>query len=177
MKLSVTIQDVNDNKPIFTRSVYSATLRENVSIGNTIATLSASDRDSGVNGIVRFNKTGGDPYDQFSVDPMTGVVLLTRSLDYENTTSYRLNVVAYDGGTPVQTATTEVTITVTDVNDNSPIFFPAAYASILSEATSNNSVVLVLTATDRDHGTNADLRYQITAGNGESKKAIFFAFC
>eukprot|EP00118_Oscarella_pearsei_P019174 m.202185 g.202185 ORF g.202185 m.202185 type:complete len:4095 (+) comp39606_c0_seq6:120-12404(+) len=162
--LSVTIQDVNDNSPIFTKSVYSATLKENRSMGS-IVTVSASDIDSGAKGIVHFNITGGNPYGQFAINELTGVISLVRQLDFENTTSYRLNILAYDGGVPARTAKTEVTVAVTDVNDNLPIFFPVVYSSVVSEATNNNSVVAVVTATDRDHGTNADLKFQINGGN------------
>ena len=163
--LTVNILDVNDNSPVFSATSYPVALSESTTTGSSVVNLFASDRDSGTNSLLRFNLTGGDPYEQFSLDANTGRIYLVRSLDYENTTSYQLTIEVYDGGVPSRTTATQVDVTVTDSNDNPPVFSPSSYSAVLSEATNNMSVVVVVSATDRDEGANADILFSITSGN------------
>lgn len=174
--LYVTILDVNDNSPVFSASSYAFTLSENTTVGRNIFNLSATDRDSGDNSLLRFNLTNGDLYDQFYLDANSGRIYLVRALDYENTTSYQLTVEVYDGGAPSRTAVTQMDLTVTDSNDNPPVFALSSYSAVLSEATNNMSVVTVVSATDRDEGINADIRYSITGGNAGGAVYLPFVF-
>ncbi len=70
---------------------------------------------------------------------------------------------------PTHTHThTQVTVLVTDVNDNDPVFLPTLPTTVsLVENAVDNSIVAVLTATDEDSGTNADISYTITGGNDD----------
>jgi protocadherin Fat 4 len=170
--LTVNILDVNDNSPIFSAMSYSATLSENTTTDSSVVNLSATDDDSGINAVLRFNLTSGDPYEQFSLDANTGRIYLVRSLDYENTTSYQLTVEVYDEGVPSRTTSTQVDVTVVDSNDNPPVFSPSSYSLVISEATTNMSVVAVVSATDQDEGTNADILFRITAGNVGGRFAV-----
>jgi len=101
-------------------ATYSVTKAETLSPGSAIATVAASDADRGET--VTFSwvtsQTG------FTLDQMSGEILLAGALDRETTPSYSLLVKASDGA---NTATATVTLTVTDVNDNSPVFNPASY--------------------------------------------------
>ena len=45
--VTVNIRDVNDNTPAFTGSPYNTTVNEDVSIGTSVKTVSATDDDSG----------------------------------------------------------------------------------------------------------------------------------
>ena len=76
-----------------------------------------------VNHMVYFSyyfKLAGDPDNEFSLDPSTGVIKLAKSLDYESKTQHVLTVKAADGGTQARETTTTVTINVLDANDNLP---------------------------------------------------------
>lgn len=73
-------------------------------------------------------------------------------------------VYATDNGTPRLTGSNNITIYVTDVNDNSPVFLRTYHATI-SEETHIGSVVFRLTAYDRDEGKNAALTFSILSGN------------
>lgn len=161
----VTIVDTNDNSPVFSAPSYAFSLPENTTVTANVFNVSASDRDSGDNARLRFNLTNGDLYHQFSLDANTGRIYLARTLDYENTTSYQLTVEVYDGGVPSRMAVTQVYVTVRDSNDNPPVFALPFYSAVLSEATNNMSIVAFVSATDRDVGSNADIRFSITGGN------------
>lgn len=64
----------------------------------------------------------------FSIDKFSGKVILQRQLDYEERQEYQLRILASD---TAHVAQTTLTIRVTDVNDNYPIFQQAAYHSSL----------------------------------------------
>lgn len=60
----------------------------------------------------------------FSIDNSTGQITLSRGLDREQASSHVIIVKAYDGGSPESSNSTNITITVEDVNDNSPVITP-----------------------------------------------------
>lgn len=45
--MRIFISDVNDNKPIFTKSVYEVNVEEDQDVGSTVTTVSANDEDEG----------------------------------------------------------------------------------------------------------------------------------
>lgn len=60
----------------------------------------------------------------FAIDRYTGVVTLTRALDYEEQTEYTLTVSASDS---LHQTSGEVKVQVLDVNDNAPVFTKVSY--------------------------------------------------
>lgn len=57
-QLTITLLDENDNTPQFNRNTYTSTLNENVSLGTTVLTVTATDLDSGTNAQVSYSITG-----------------------------------------------------------------------------------------------------------------------
>lgn len=64
----------------------------------------------------------------FSIDRYSGKIVLNRPLDFEAKKTYEVNITASDSE---HVAKTTLTIKVTDVNDNSPIFDDISYNRIL----------------------------------------------
>lgn len=60
----------------------------------------------------------------FAIDRYTGVITLTRALDYEEQTEYTLTVWASDS---IHQTNGEVKVQVLDVNDNAPVFTQDSY--------------------------------------------------
>lgn len=122
MTVNITIQDVNDNQPIFSQSRYFATIAENATIGSAVLQVFATDTDGGNNGKVTYsiNRRQSDRDSMFKIDPDTGVVSVARPLDFETREVHELVVVARDNGAQPLETTAFVTINVTDVNDNLP---------------------------------------------------------
>ena len=58
----------------------------------------------------------------FEMDPVSGWISTTRTLDREENQSFKFRVVAEDKGNPVQRSATTLTIEVLDANDNDPYF-------------------------------------------------------
>ena len=61
-----------------------------------------------------------------------------------------------------------VSVEITDVNDNSPVFNPTFYQVTISEGSANDELLEVVNATDADTGTNGAITYAIVGGNVNS---------
>ena len=122
--VQIHIVDVNDNSPVFQQGAYWASVYENISVGTEVAWVNASDADAGDNARLTYTFSSNTirKYSQlFTIEPLTGRVLLQRPLDYELVTSYHLVVVARDAGLNSRSTTCMLTVDVVDVNDNAPL--------------------------------------------------------
>lgn len=112
---------------------------EDAPVGTTVLVISATDNDVGINAQITYSlgeELGDtDRTPEFSINPQTGAIVTTKQLDRETVNGYLLTVTAKDGGNPPLSDTTDVEISVTDVNDNFPIFKQPLYSgSVLEDA-------------------------------------------
>jgi hypothetical protein len=54
LTINVTVSDINDNKPIFSRTQYDITVPEDISVTSKILNITAVDKDAGKNGEVEY---------------------------------------------------------------------------------------------------------------------------
>ena len=149
--VTVYIDDVNDNTPMFVDSDYSQSIEEDTSPGTTIETISANDADQALNANVTYELRNN--YGLFDVDRFTGAVVLTNPLDYETQNrSYFLVFVARDRGAPSLSSTATATITVTNTIDSIPTFIGDPYTATIPENADFNQFVLTLSVEDLDEG-------------------------
>jgi len=145
--VAITVTDANDNAPIFT-SAATATVVENTAASTTVYTANATDTDTV--GAVTYALSGADAA-LFNIDSATGVVTFKASPDFETpgdaggNNVYDIVVTASDG---VNVTGQAVAITVTDQNDNAPVFTSGASAT----AAENQTTAYAATATDADTG-------------------------
>ncbi|XP_075073149.1 cadherin-23 [Mixophyes fleayi] len=156
-QVKINLINENDNRPIFSQSLYNITLYENVTVGTTILSVSATDNDIGTFGKVSYFFS--DDPDRFSLDKDTGVVTLIARLDFETTPRYTLTVIARDGGG--EETTGRVRVNVLDVNDNIPIFQKESYLGAIRENEPSVITVIKLRATDEDSPPNNKITYSI----------------
>lgn len=135
----VNISDANNFAPVFENAPYSASVFEDAPVGTTVLVVSATDNDVGLNAQITYalGEEVGDSnhVSDFTINPQTGAIVTTRTLDREMTGGYLLTVTAKDGGNPPLSDTTDVEISVTDVNDNFPVFKQPMYSgSVLEDA-------------------------------------------
>ncbi|KAL6266541.1 hypothetical protein P5V15_003388 [Pogonomyrmex californicus] len=165
--LKVTILDENDEAPRFSENVVEVTLSENTPPYSLVATLTAVDNDQGTNGSVAYSfhsSVSRDYPKTFALDALTGQLTTMVALDRETIANYRILVIAKDQGTPVQSSTATVMLTLADINDNSPIFYPWRYLMPISEDAPTGMTVGKVTATDADARENAQVRYTLESG-------------
>ncbi|NWI40027.1 CELR2 protein, partial [Picathartes gymnocephalus] len=164
--LEILVSDVNDNAPQFLHHSYQGSIYEDVPTFTSILQISATDRDSGLNGRVFYTFQGGDDGDgDFIIESTSGIVRTLRHLDRESVPLYFLRAFAVDKGVPARRTPVEIQVTVLDVNDNPPVFKQDEFDIFVEENSPIGLVVAQITATDPDEGTNAQIMYQIVEGN------------
>lgn len=120
--------------------------------------VAASDGDVGDNARITYGLSG-ELVPEFSIQPATGAIVTTKQLDRERTSGYLLTITARDSGNPPLSDTTDVEISLGDVNDNPPVFQQTTYLANVPEDALIGTSVLQVTATDADQGFNGRVRY------------------
>ncbi|XP_052540550.1 protocadherin gamma-A10-like isoform X26 [Tympanuchus pallidicinctus] len=161
-RIRVAVLDANDNAPAFSQAVYTARVPEDVPVGTTLLSVTATDPDEGTNGEVlySFRKLTNAVTKFFHLEPNTGAIKLLKNLDFEEGNSYELELQARDGGGLFDTA--KVSISVTDVNDNAPEIWVRSALSEISEDAAPGTVVALLHVQDRDSGANGEVRCSLS---------------
>lgn len=160
--LTITVEDVNNNPPVFESSVYQVNVKEDVSIGTSLLRVKATDVDDDVNGVVRYFIVSGDETLDFVLDMASGVLRLQKRLDYERLKSYTLVIRAEDSGVEKSlSSTATVTVNVQDVNDFQPVFDDSPYIAYVLEGVTTVVNVTTVTARDEDSPANNQVFYQL----------------
>uniref|UniRef100_A0A672MRU0 Cadherin, EGF LAG seven-pass G-type receptor 2 n=1 Tax=Sinocyclocheilus grahami TaxID=75366 RepID=A0A672MRU0_SINGR len=164
--LEILVNDVNDNSPVFLRDHYLGSVMEDIPTFTSVLQVSATDRDSGLNGRVFYTFQGGEDGDgDFIIESTSGIVRTLRRLDRENTPVYNLQAFAVDKGVPPLKTPVDIQVTVLDVNDNPPVFEKDEFDIFVEENSPIGLVVAHISASDPDEGSNAQIMYQIVEGN------------
>ncbi|NWV40928.1 PCDG2 protein, partial [Grantiella picta] len=156
-RIRVTVLDANDNAPVFSQPEYMVRVPEDVPVGSVLVTVMATDADDGLYGHVKYSmkKATEMASDIFHLDSETGAIKLLRRLDFEEGSSYELELQAQDSGGLFDSA--KVAITVTDVNDNAPELTVSSKLNEISEDAQPGTVVALLHVQDRDSGANGEV--------------------
>ena len=156
-----TVEDINDNVPTFSSSTYKFYVSENTPEGHTIAYMSAKDRDKGSNSQVKYAIVGVEDArssGKFQIMPTNGLLKTTDVLDREIMEQHVLIVRAEDDGKPSLSSVTRVTVIVTDVNDNSPLFDTNKFRARVPVDAKVGSRIFAVVASDMDWGEHGLLR-------------------
>ena len=157
----VSVKDFNDNAPKFQQAEIRVDVLETLGVGEVITIVTATDDDIGNNAVISYAITAGNVDQTFHIDSNSGKIFLQVALDYEARHQYVLNVTAFDLGSPKLSSTVGIVINVRDFNDNAPVFPPSSLVRQITEGIPVNSLVLTVTASDKDSGINGQLRYSI----------------
>uniref|UniRef100_A0A8V1AF49 Cadherin EGF LAG seven-pass G-type receptor 3 n=1 Tax=Gallus gallus TaxID=9031 RepID=A0A8V1AF49_CHICK len=156
--VTITVMDVNDNRPEFTQKEYFIRLNEDAAVGTSVLSVTAIDRD--VNSAITYQITGGNTRNRFAISTQGGVGIITLSLplDYKQERRYVLTVTASDR---TLRDNCHVHINITDANTHRPVFQSAHYSVSINEDRPVGSTVVVISATDDDVGENARITYYL----------------
>ncbi|XP_051030060.1 protocadherin-7 isoform X6 [Phodopus roborovskii] len=158
--LVVKVGDTNDNPPVFGQSVVEVYFPENNVPGQRVATVLATDADSGKNAEIAYS-LDSSVMGTFAIDPDSGDILVNTVLDREQTDRYEFKVNAKDKGIPVLQGSTTVIVQVADKNDNDPKFMQDVFTFYVKENLQPNSPVGMVTVMDADKGRNAEMSLYI----------------
>ncbi|CAG5123136.1 unnamed protein product [Candidula unifasciata] len=168
LTVNFEILDINDNAPTFENSAVVLTIPEGNSLNSSRKINGANDMD--FNPTFRLkNYTLDNFHDVFALttsqtlDGSSNIdLILTKSLDRETKAQYVFTVTAYDGGSPSRSSTLSVTVNVTDINDNAPVFLNSSYDITIEGKTAPNAVILQVSADDADEAANALVTYHFS---------------
>lgn len=167
--LQVIVLDVNDNSPVFEKTKYDVKLREDVTVGQTVAQVKAVDKDKATNGEVRYELVN-DFDGKFRIDQSTGVISVISSLDYEEQPSYVIKAKAIDGSIDdPKEGYTEVHLSLIDVNNKPPTVTPSSFNVSIPEDLLTEAVVTTVLAVDQDSGPGGELEYTLLDGKNKFK--------
>ncbi|XP_068600336.1 cadherin EGF LAG seven-pass G-type receptor 3 [Brachionichthys hirsutus] len=169
VQVFITVLDENDNVPQFSEKRYVVAVKEDLRPHSDILRVSATDQDKDSNAAVHYNIISGNSRGQFSIDSVTGEIQVVASLDYESEREYTLRVRAQDNGRPpLSNNTGIVSVQVTDVNDNPPIFVSTPFQASVLESAPVGSSILHIQAIDTDSSDNARLEYRLTGTGSDT---------
>ncbi|XP_056372750.1 protocadherin gamma-B5-like isoform X17 [Hyla sarda] len=166
-KVLIEVIDENDNAPKISIASISTPVAEDSAVGTVIALLEIRDHDSGENGEVQCLTIGNVPFHVVPSASNFYKILLKRSLDRENTSSYNITVQASDKGSPELTSRIVIQLEVSDVNDNAPAFEKWTYTAYVPENNAQGSSIFSIQARDVDCGDNAKVFYSLSSINNE----------
>lgn len=161
----ITVTDVNDCVPQFSKREYTAIIPEDIKPGQLVLTVSASDQDLGTNAEVVYSFGSGNDQGLFSINRINGQIKVNKKLDYEYIPVHTLFVVAQDKGDSPNYNETSVEIILKDVNDNAPQFFNSDFQEVVSERENVGHTFARVQAFDDDDELNQQIVYSLVESN------------
>ncbi|XP_042158893.1 protocadherin gamma-A4-like isoform X17 [Oncorhynchus tshawytscha] len=167
-RISLHVQDINDNSPQFNEHMIDMEISESASKGARFLLGEAHDADIGHNSVQTYTLERNDNF-VLIVDSNSVELVLEKELDREQKKDLKLLLTTMDGGTPQRSGTVVIHVTVLDANDNAPVFSQAVYKASLQENAPLDTVVVTVSATDADEGVNGEMAYDFDHISDEDK--------
>ena len=168
--VQIEILDINDNSPVFPQPEITIRFSESTSPGKSVGLPFASDIDSPLNGVIRYEMQPRSVEFELKVtrdgnsDQPSGLELVLKTmLDHEKLDMYQVTVWAYDGGRPSKSGALVINVVVDDANDHSPQFDSHFYSVGVREDVGVNTTVFRMEAHDADAGANGRIFYSLSA--------------
>ncbi|KAL0973689.1 hypothetical protein UPYG_G00209600 [Umbra pygmaea] len=178
VKIRFLIEDINDNAPLFQSTVINISIPENTAINTRYPVPSAFDPDVGINGIQHYELVKS--VSEFGLDIIETPegdkwpqLIVQQSLDREQKDTFVMKIKVEDGGTPPKSSTAILQVTISDVNDNRPVFKDSEVEVNVPENAPAGTSVTQLHATDADLGSNAQIHFSFSNQVSLSTKRHF----
>ena len=170
--VAISVTDLDDTAPIVTSPAEATALDENSAAGQAVYQAVADDSADISEGFSFSLADNGD--ELFSIDPVTGVVVLNISPDHETQASYSFRVLATDVAGNVGEKLVELTIN--DLDEVAPTFTSAESVAAVDENSDAGQVIYTATVDDSQDisggvvfslGAGSDPGLRINASTGE----------
>nr|ABL75899.1 protocadherin 2G24 [Takifugu rubripes] len=158
-KITVEVADINDNKPVINIMSQSNVISEDSKPETVVTMVNVQDFDSGDNGKIHCTINEQIP---FILKPTSSNFfnLVTKSkLDRERESEYNITVSCSDEGVPSLSSSVTLTLQISDVNDNPPVFERSSYEAYIVENNTPGLSVFTVKARDADWNQNARVSY------------------
>uniref|UniRef100_A0A3Q3IDG6 Cadherin domain-containing protein n=1 Tax=Monopterus albus TaxID=43700 RepID=A0A3Q3IDG6_MONAL len=164
LQITINVQDVNDNIPVFDKSLYKATVPENTPQGASVISVHAQDLDEGLNGEILYsfiNHDSDNDVDNFAINPITGEITVQGELDHEKSQAVEIRVQAKDKGTSPRASHCKVIVEITDINDNPPEISVTSLVNVVREDAPLETMIGLITVKDKDADKNGIVQVRI----------------
>ncbi|KAM4621315.1 protocadherin beta-16-like [Polymixia lowei] len=158
-KIVVNVIDINDNVPVINVLSKSNSVPENSPLNTVIVMFSVYDPDSDNNGQVNCEINNNIP---FTIKPTSNgfySLVTDNDLDRERASKYNISVTCSDEGVPSLSSSVTLTLQISDVNDNAPVFEKSSYEAYIVENNTPGLSIFTMNARDADWNQNARVSY------------------
>ncbi|XP_036404251.1 protocadherin beta-15-like [Megalops cyprinoides] len=160
-KVIVDIRDVNDNAPDILIKSMNSLVPEDSPIGTEVAIINIQDKDSGDNSRLRCHIQPNSPFKIIPTVKNYYSLVTNDQLDRELVSDYNITITATDEGSPPLSSSKTVQLSVSDVNDNPPVFDEQSYSAYVCENNKPGSSVITVRARDPDWRQNGTVFYSL----------------
>ncbi|XP_076020923.1 protocadherin gamma-A2-like [Genypterus blacodes] len=158
-KVIIDVGDINDNSPVINMISKSSSIREDLVSNTVIAVMSVNDPDSEGNGKVQCEIDNNMPFTITSTSSNFYSILSGGELDRETASQYNITVTCSDEGVPSLSSSVTLTLQISDVNDNAPVFERSSYEAYIVENNTPGLSIFTVKARDADWNQNARVSY------------------
>ncbi|XP_072001801.1 protocadherin gamma-B1-like isoform X35 [Engystomops pustulosus] len=164
-KVSIQVIDVNDNAPDITVTTLATTIPEDSPPGTVIAIINVHDLDSGINGEIICHILDQKDFQLLPSSSNYYKLVTAVIMDRERKSLYNVTVQCMDNGSPPLSTNKSIQLTISDVNDNAPVFEKMNYIVYIMENNQPGTSVQNILASDTDEGHNGKITYSIVSSN------------
>ncbi|KAM3866608.1 protocadherin gamma-A2-like [Diretmus argenteus] len=158
-KVIIEVLDTNDNPPVINIMSKSTSISEDVRVGTVLSMMNVQDPDSNDNGKVHCVLDENIPFVIKSTSNNFFTVVTDSELDRERDSEYNISVTCSDEGVPSLSSSVTLTLQISDVNDNAPVFERSSYEAYIVENNTPGLSVFTVKARDADWNQNARVSY------------------
>ncbi|XP_029627103.1 protocadherin beta-16 isoform X16 [Salmo trutta] len=158
-KIIIDVSDVNDNSPLINLISKSGIIPEDSRPNTVIAMMSVNDPDSESNGKVNCGINENIPFTIKSTSNGFYSLVTDSDLDRERASEYNISVTCSDEGVPSLSSSVTLTLQISDVNDNAPVFERSSYEAYIIENNTPGLSIFTVKARDADWNQNARVSY------------------
>ncbi|XP_030594791.1 protocadherin gamma-A2-like [Archocentrus centrarchus] len=158
-KLVVDVQDVNDNKPEINIMSKSTVISEDANLSTVVTMINIEDKDTGESGKVHCSVSDSVPFILKSSTSNFYSLVTDSDLDRERASEYNITMTCSDEGVPSLSSSVTLTLQISDVNDNAPVFERTSYEAYIIENNTPDISVFTVKARDADWNQNARVSY------------------
>ncbi|XP_062416618.1 protocadherin beta-16-like [Pungitius pungitius] len=158
-KLIVDVQDVNDNKPKINIMSKSTVVSEDARLNTVVTMINIEDLDSEENGNVKCFIGENLPFILKTTTNNFYSLVTDSEIDREKASDYNITVTCSDEGSPSLSSSVTLTLQISDVNDNSPVFEGSSYEAYIVENNTPGLSLFTVNARDADWNQNARVSY------------------
>ncbi|XP_028315716.1 protocadherin beta-16-like [Gouania willdenowi] len=158
-KLLIEVQDVNDNTPEINIMSKSTVISEDAKINTVVTMINVEDQDSEENGNMKCFISENIPFILKGSSNNFYSLVTDSELDRELSSEYNITVTCSDEGLPSLSSSVTLTLQISDVNDNAPVFERSSYEAYIVENNTPGLSIFTVKATDADWNQNARVSY------------------